>query len=65
MLMIILRAVIGIVLSLVIAGAGLFGYIALKAGARKWGSGMIILTAFSVLFFYWFVLQNPFNLVPL
>lgn len=61
----ILRIILGIVLGLVIAGTGLFGYIAWKAKARKWSGGMFAVLALAVFLFYWLVLGNPWGVIPL
>ena len=55
--MAIIRIVIGVVLILVILGSSLFGYVAWKAGARKWGGGLFGVGALSVFLFYWIVLS--------
>lgn len=61
----ILRIVFGVILGVVIGGAGLFGYIAWKARAKKWSAGMFGIVAISVFLFYWLILGNPWNVIPL
>ena len=51
----IIKIVFGIILLLVIIGAGLFGYIAWKAEARKWGAGCFGAVVASVILFYWLI----------
>jgi hypothetical protein len=50
------QIVLTIDLILVIIGTGLFGYICMKAQARKWGAGLIAVAVLSVLAIYlvWF-----------
>lgn len=60
----ILRIVFGIILGVAIGGAGLFGYIAWKARAKKWSAGMFGIVAISVFLFYWLILGNPWNVIP-
>jgi quinol-cytochrome oxidoreductase complex cytochrome b subunit len=46
------QIILTLVLLLVIGGTGLFGYICLKAQARKWGAGLILVAIFSALAIY-------------
>ncbi len=62
--MAIIRIVIGVVLILVILGSSLFGYVAWKAGARKWGGGLFGVGALSIFLFYWIVLSAFFAELP-
>ena len=50
--MLIIKIVLGIILLLIIAGSGLFGYICFKAQARKWGAGCFAVLALCVALFY-------------
>jgi len=36
-----------------IMGTGLFGYICIRAQARKWGAGLILLAVLFVIAIYW------------
>ncbi|KXA91620.1 hypothetical protein AKJ57_00610 [candidate division MSBL1 archaeon SCGC-AAA259A05] len=60
----ILKIVFGIILAVVIGGAGLFGYIAWRARARKWSAGMFGIVALSVFIFYWFILGDIWSIIP-
>jgi len=51
-LKLIVKVVLGIILLLIIAGSGLFGYICFKAQARKWGAGCFAVLALCVVLFY-------------
>jgi len=51
-LKLIVKVVLGIILLLIIAGSGLFGYICFKAQARKWGAGCFAVLALCVVAFY-------------
>ncbi len=53
----IIRIVIGVVLVLVIMGSSLFGYVAWKAGAKRWGGGLFGICALSIFLLYWIVLS--------
>ncbi len=57
--MLIIKIVFGIILILVLIGTSLFGYIAWKAGAKKWGAGMCGIAALCVFLFYWLILDLP------
>jgi quinol-cytochrome oxidoreductase complex cytochrome b subunit len=46
------KIILTLVLLLVLGGTGLFGYICLKAQARKWGAGLIIAAILSALAIY-------------
>jgi uncharacterized membrane protein (DUF4010 family) len=46
------QVVLTIVLVLSIAATGLFGYICLRAQARKWGTGLILLAVLFVVITY-------------
>lgn len=59
-----LRIIFGIILAVIGAGAGLFGYIAWKARARKWSGGMFTIVIISLLLLYRFILNNPWSLLP-
>jgi hypothetical protein len=46
------QIILTLVLLLVIGGTGLFGYICLKAQARKWGAGLFVVAILSALAIY-------------
>ncbi len=46
------QIVMTLVLLVIAGGAGLFGYICIKAQARKWGTGLIVVAILSVLAIY-------------
>jgi hypothetical protein len=46
------KIILTLVLLLVLGGTGLFGYICLKAQARKWGAGLIVVAVLSALAIY-------------
>lgn len=46
------QIVLTLVLILVIAGSGLFGYICMRAQARKWGGGLILIAVLCVIAIY-------------
>lgn len=50
------KIVLSFDLVLVVGATGLFGYICLRAQARKWGSGLLAIAIISVLgiYFIWF-----------
>ncbi len=47
------QIVLTIVLILVIGATGLFGYICIKAQARKWGVGLVIIAVLCLLIVIW------------
>ena len=47
------QIVLTIVLILAIAGTGLFGYICIKAQARRWGGGLFAVAALCIVAIYW------------
>ena len=47
------QIVLTIVLLVVIGATGLFGYICIKAQAKKWGGGLLIIAILAVLAVYW------------
>lgn len=47
------QVVITIVLILGIIATGLFGYICIRAQARKWGAGLILVAALLAIAVYW------------
>lgn len=47
------QIVLSIVLILALIGSGLFGYICIKAQARKWGAGLFVIAALCVVVIYW------------
>ncbi|MBS3815144.1 MAG: hypothetical protein KGY45_01125 [Hadesarchaea archaeon] len=51
----ILKIIAGIILAIIIGGSGLFGYIAWKAEARKWGGGMFAILVVCVILLYWLI----------
>jgi hypothetical protein len=60
-LLIIGKTVISIFLIVNIVSSGLFAYICAKAGAKTWSAACIAITAVSLLFFLWIVLERlPF-----
>lgn len=63
-LFLILKIILGIILAVVIGIAGLFGYIAWKAKARKWSAGMFLIVALSFFVFYWIVLGDVWSVIP-
>jgi hypothetical protein len=48
----IVKIVLGLILLVIIAGSGLFGYICFKAQARKWGAACFSVVAVCVVLFY-------------
>ncbi len=46
------QIVMTLVLLVILGGAGLFGYICLKAQARKWGTGLIVVAIISAIAIY-------------
>ncbi|KXB07138.1 hypothetical protein AKJ51_01955 [candidate division MSBL1 archaeon SCGC-AAA382A20] len=59
-----LKIIFGIILAVIIGGAGLFGYIAWKARARKWSVGMFAIAIACVFLLYWLILADPFSVIP-
>jgi hypothetical protein len=51
--MIIGKIVLSIMLILALIGSGLFGYICIKAQARKWGAGLFMAVALCIVVIYW------------
>lgn len=47
------QVVLTIVLVLGVVATGLFGYICIRAQARKWGAGLILLAVLFVILIYW------------
>lgn len=47
------QIVLTIVLILAIAGTSLFGYICIKAQARKWGAGLFAMAVLCILAIFW------------
>lgn len=47
------QTVLTIMLIIGIMGAGIFGYICIRAQARKWGAGLILLAVLFVIAIYW------------
>lgn len=60
----VLKIILGVILAIVIGGAGLFGYIAWKARAQKWSGGMFGIVAVCIFLFYWLVLEDLFHVIP-
>jgi hypothetical protein len=48
------------VLILVVGATGIFGYICIKAQARKWGAGLILLALLSIMAIYQLWIGLPF-----
>ena len=53
------QVVLTIVLILAIGATGIFGYICLKAQARKWGVGLIIIAIACLLIIFWMWTGKP------
>ncbi len=47
------QIVLTIVLLLACAGTGLFGYICIRAQARKWGAGLVVAAVLCILVVFW------------
>jgi len=47
------QTVLTVMLIIGIMGTGLFGYICIRAQARKWGAGLILLAVLFVIDIYW------------
>jgi hypothetical protein len=48
----IVKILLGLILLVIIAGSGLFGYICFKAQARKWGAACFGVVAVCIVLFY-------------
>lgn len=53
------QVVLSIVLILVLIGTGLFGYICLRARAKKWGAGLIVIALLCIVAIYWVWAGHP------
>lgn len=53
------QIVLSIVLILAIVGTGLFGYICVRAQARKWGAGLFGIAVLCVLAIFWVWTGHP------
>lgn len=53
------QVVLSIVLICVIGATGIFGYICIKAQAKKWGVGLIIIAVFCLLAIFWIWTGKP------
>jgi len=53
------QIVLSAVLILVTAGTGVFGYICIKAQAKKWGIGLIIVAVLCLLAIFWIWTGKP------
>jgi quinol-cytochrome oxidoreductase complex cytochrome b subunit len=51
----VVKILLGIILVVLAAGAGIFGYICTKAQARKWGAGCFTIMALSIVAFYFLI----------
>ena len=47
------QVVLTLVLLVVLGATGLFGYICIKAQAKKWGAGLMAIAVLSALAIYW------------
>ncbi len=53
------QIVLSLVLILVIAGTGIFGFICIKAQAKKWGVGLILVAILCILAIFWLWTGRP------
>lgn len=53
------QVVLTIVLILIIGLTGMFGYICIKAQARKWGVGLIVIAVLCLLVIFWIWTGKP------
>lgn len=63
--LLILRIVFGTILSVIIGGSFLFGYIAWVSKARKWSGGIFAIAIVCIIVFYWLILFDPLSVIPL
>lgn len=47
------KVILTIVAILAMAGFGLFGYICIRAQARKWGAGLVVVAILCILLIFW------------
>ena len=57
------QIVLSIVFILAIIGTGLFGYICIKAQARKWGAGLFVAAVLFVLAIFWIWTGHPLLII--
>lgn len=60
----VLRILFGIILGVIMGGAGIFGYIAWKAKAKKWSGLMFAVVGGTAFLFYWLILNDILNILP-
>ncbi|MGQ9788294.1 MAG: hypothetical protein ACUVQM_03165 [Candidatus Hadarchaeaceae archaeon] len=53
------QIILTIVLAVVTGTTGIFGYICIKAQARKWGAGLILVAVISLLLVFWIWTGKP------
>ncbi|MBC7218527.1 MAG: hypothetical protein H5T49_00105 [Hadesarchaea archaeon] len=53
------QIILTIVLAVVIGATGIFGYICIKAQARKWGAGLILVAIICLLLVFWLWTGKP------
>ncbi|MGC8816288.1 MAG: hypothetical protein ACP5PX_00495 [Candidatus Hadarchaeum sp.] len=53
------QIILTIVLVVVIGATGVFGYICIKAQARKWGAGLILVAIICLLLIFWLWTGKP------